>query len=70
MLGIVKDKYEEQGGGNEVAFDKLVSILIEQRKAAKAKMDFVTGDMIRMKLAEINVVLEDKPGGITTWRMK
>ena len=70
VLGIVKDKYEEQGGGNEVAFDKLVSILIEQRKAAKAKMDFVTGDMIRMKLAEINVVLEDKPGGITTWRMK
>jgi cysteinyl-tRNA synthetase len=70
VLGVVKDKYEEQSGGNEVAFDKLVSILIEQRKDAKAKMDFVTGDMIRMKLAEINVVLEDKPGGITTWRMK
>ena len=70
VLGIVKDKYEEQGEGNEVAFDKLVSILIEQRKAAKAKVDFVTGDMIRMKLAELNVVLEDKPGGITTWRFK
>jgi cysteinyl-tRNA synthetase len=70
VLGIVKEKYEEQGGGNEVAFDKLVSILIEQRKAAKAKMDFVTGDMIRMKLAELNVVLEDKPGGVTGWRMK
>jgi len=70
VLGIVKDKYEEQGGGNDVVLDKLVPILIEQRKAAKAKMDFVMGDMIRMKLAEINVVLEDKPGGVTTWRMK
>jgi cysteinyl-tRNA synthetase len=70
VLGIVKDKYEEQGEGNELAFDKLVSILIEQRKAAKAKMDFVTGDMIRMNLAELNIVLEDKPGGVTTWRFK
>ena len=37
VLGIVKEQYQQQSEGNEAMLDKLVSVLIEQRKTAKAK---------------------------------
>jgi cysteinyl-tRNA synthetase len=70
VLGIIKEKYEQQGQGNEAMLDKVVRVLIEERKAAKQKKDFATADALRKKIEEIGIVLEDKPGGITSWRMK
>ncbi len=70
VLGIVKEQYQQQGEGNEAMLDKLVAIFIEQRKTAKEKKDFTTADALRKKIEEIGIVLEDKPGGVTTWRMK
>jgi len=70
ILGIVKDKYEEGGESNEIVLDKVVNILIEQRKSAKQNKDFATADALRKKIEEIGIVLEDKPGGVTGWRMK
>ena len=49
---------------------ELVSLLIEQRKTAKQNKDFATADALRKKIEEIGIVLEDKPGGVTGWRMK
>ena len=68
-LGIVKDRYEEAGGGDEKLIDYLVNMLIESRAAARKNKDFATGDSIRKKLDELGIVLEDKPGQ-TTWRRK
>jgi cysteinyl-tRNA synthetase len=70
VLGIIKEKYEQQGQGNEAMLDKVVNLLIEERKAAKEKKDFATADALRKKIEEIGIVLEDKPGGVTGWRMK
>jgi cysteinyl-tRNA synthetase len=70
VLGIVKEQYQQQGQGNEAMLDKVVSVLIEERKAAKQKKDFATADTLRKKIEEIGIVLEDKPGGVTSWRMK
>lgn len=70
VLGIVKEQYQQQSEGNEAMLDKLVAVLIEQRNAARQKKDFTAADVLRKKLEEIGVVLEDKPGGITTWRRK
>ena len=70
VLGIVKDKYEEQGAGDEAMLDKVVGVIIEERKTAKEKKDFATADALRRKIEEIGIVLEDKPGGVTDWRMK
>ena len=50
--------------------DKVVNLLIEERKAAKEKKNFATADALRKKIEEAGIVLEDKPGGITSWRMK
>ena len=55
---------------NVTLLDKLVGVVIEQRKAAKQNKDFATADALRKKIEEIGIVLEDKPGGVTGWRMK
>ena len=70
VLGIVKDQYQQQSEGNEAMLDKLVGVIIEQRKAAKQNKDFATADALRKRIEEIGIVLEDKPGGVTGWRMK
>jgi cysteinyl-tRNA synthetase len=44
-------------------------LLIELRANARANKDFATGDLIRNKLAEIGITLEDKKGGPTEWRL-
>ena len=45
-----------------------VEALIAERKAAKAAKNWARADEIRKELLEKNIVLEDAPGGVTTWR--
>ncbi|MBN2019340.1 MAG: cysteine--tRNA ligase [Sedimentisphaerales bacterium] len=68
-LGIIKKDYGKDVIDTGMISD-LIKTLIEQRSAARAKMDFVASDVIRMKLDALGIILEDKPGGITTWRLK
>jgi cysteinyl-tRNA synthetase len=73
VLGIVKDQYQQQSewsDWNEAILDKTILILIDERKMAKAMKDWTKADVLRKKIEEIGIILEDKPGGITTWRMK
>jgi len=70
VLGLVKDEYPEAGSVHAEMLDKLVNVFIEQRKNARERKDFVAADVLRDKLEEIGILLEDKPGGITTWRRK
>lgn len=46
---------------------KLVEILIGARQAARAARQYDIADSIRSQLAEVGIVLEDRPDG-TTWR--
>jgi len=48
----------------------MVNVFIEQRSNARERKDFVAADVLRDKLEEIGIILEDKPGGVTTWRRK
>jgi cysteinyl-tRNA synthetase len=70
VLGIIKESYQQGNADSEVMLDKLVNAIIEGRIAAKQKKDFATADALRKKIEEIGIVLEDKPGGVTGWRMK
>jgi len=69
VLGIVKEDYQEDARADEGLTDKLVKILIEQRKEARTNKDFAKADQLRNTLDDMGIVLEDKPD-MTTWRMK
>lgn len=45
-----------------------VEEMIRKRHDAKKARDFATADAIRAELLEKGIVLEDAPGGVTTWR--
>lgn len=42
---------------------------IQARADARKAKDFARGDAIRNRLAEVGVTLEDRPGGVTDWRV-
>jgi cysteinyl-tRNA synthetase len=69
VLGIVKEDYQEDATADEGLTDKLVNILIDQRKEARRNKDFARADQLRNTLDDMDIVLEDKPD-MTTWRMK
>lgn len=69
ILGVFKVVQPKRGGGADGAVDKLMPLLIELRANARANKDFATGDLIRNRLAESGITLEDKKGGPTEWRI-
>jgi cysteinyl-tRNA synthetase len=48
--------------------EDLIRILVDLRTTARKNKDFATGDAIRNQLAQIGVVLEDRPDG-TAWKV-
>jgi len=67
VLGLFRQPpAETQPGGNNDLAGKLMALLIDLRAESRKKKDFATADQIRKRLAEIGVVLEDRPGG-TEW---
>jgi cysteinyl-tRNA synthetase len=69
ILGVFKAVQPKRGGGEGGLVEKLMPLLIELRANARANKDFATGDLIRNKLAESGITLEDKKGGPTEWRL-
>ena len=62
---------EETGAGNaarEVAFGKVVDMLLEQRAIAKANKDWATSDRIRNELTALGFEIKDTKEG-TTWKL-
>lgn len=63
---------EDRAGGTEwsasssSSVDGLMQLLIQLRADSRAAKDFATGDMIRNRLTDIGVTLEDRGGG-TEW---
>jgi cysteinyl-tRNA synthetase len=56
-------------GASEMA-DAAIDELIARRIDARKRKDFGDADRIRDELAQAGVMLEDAPGGTTTWRRK
>ncbi|MCC6905236.1 MAG: cysteine--tRNA ligase [Anaerolineae bacterium] len=62
VLGIVPEAGESAGVDADLQ-DALIHLLIELRKEARAAKEYARSDMIRNRLAEIGVALEDRPDG-------
>jgi cysteinyl-tRNA synthetase len=50
--------------------DEEIHQRIAARNAARKAKNWAESDRLRDELAMLGVLLEDKPGGITTWRRK
>ena len=48
----------------------VMQLLIDIRKEAKGKKDFVTSDKIRNQLASIGILLKDEKDGGISWNME
>jgi cysteinyl-tRNA synthetase len=55
-------------GQSEALVRKLLDLLVELRTNARKAKDFASADRIRTRLAELGVILEDRPGG-TEWTL-
>ena len=68
-LGIFLEEPQSRGGADEGLVAKLMELVIEIRAAARKAKDFATADLVRTRLADAGVVLEDRPDG-TGWSRK
>jgi cysteinyl-tRNA synthetase len=59
----------QSGGDLRPVVEALVGVALEQRKAARARRDFVAADAIREQLQEAGVVVEDTPRG-SRWELR
>ena len=56
---------EEEGRGNSEYTDKLMDLIIDIRKDAKANKNWTVADLIRDKLTEMGITLKDTKEGTT-----
>jgi cysteinyl-tRNA synthetase len=70
VLGILQVGEEQwfRAGAAGGLGDADIDALIAARLAARQQKNWAESDRIRQQLADQGVVLEDKPGGTTTWR--
>ncbi|MGD2206712.1 MAG: cysteine--tRNA ligase [Anaerolineae bacterium] len=66
VLGIVPDDLAQEVGGGLV--NDLLRLIIQLRQEARDARDWEKADVIRDRLAEMNIALEDGPEG-TRWRL-
>ena len=66
LLGFLGQSADEYFGRSNQNSE--VETLINLRKEAKSAKNYAEADNIRQKLADMGIVIEDKPGGITEWR--
>ena len=70
VLGLfMKPPQAKAGGADEGLVAKLMELVIEIRANARKAKDFATADLVRNKLTEAGIVLEDRPDG-TGWSRK
>jgi cysteinyl-tRNA synthetase len=67
ILGVIPQHGETTAGAGLES--ELIQLIAELRAEARARKDWSTADGIRDRLAQIGVILEDRPDG-TVWRLK
>jgi cysteinyl-tRNA synthetase len=67
ILVVFEEPPARQGGGDDELVNGLMRLLIDLRAEARKAKNFALADQIRQRLGQLNVTLEDRPGG-TGWR--
>jgi len=67
LIGVFLEPQGKKAGNDNGLAEKAMQVLIEIRKHLKTKKDFETADLIRDRLGQNGITLEDRPDG-TIWR--
>ena len=67
FFGFEDEKAESGGKASDALIDDLMALLIDTRQAARKQKAFELADMIRDRLGEIGIAIEDHPQG-TIWK--
>jgi cysteinyl-tRNA synthetase len=71
VLGLSPDASDHgSAAGGSDALAQVIQIVIDIRRNARSNRDFQTADMIRDRLHEAGIALEDRPDGTTTWAQR
>jgi cysteinyl-tRNA synthetase len=68
LLQLDPEEWFRAGGAPGGISDAQIATQIDARLAARKAKNWAESDRIRDDLAAAGVIVEDKPGGITTWR--
>jgi cysteinyl-tRNA synthetase len=52
------------------ALEQVVDELLDSRRRLRAAKQFALADEVRVRLKDLGVIVEDKPGGESTWRIE
>jgi cysteinyl-tRNA synthetase len=69
LVGKLRQLATELGAAPAADLDALMGQFIQMRADARKAKNFAVADQIRKRLGELNVTLEDRPGGKTDWRV-
>ena len=58
----------ERAGDND-KLDGVLQLIIDIRKEARSRKDFMTSDKIRNSLQEMGIVLKDEKDGSVSWSL-
>ena len=68
ILGIFEAPPASETQSDDAFVGHLMDLLLHLRKELRAAKNFALSDEIRDRLTALNVVLEDRSGGQTTWK--
>ncbi len=66
LLGLFHQP-QQTGGASDELVNSLMQLIIDLRAEARKTKNFGMADQIRLRLGQLNITLEDRPGG-TGWR--
>ncbi|MGA1868729.1 MAG: cysteine--tRNA ligase [bacterium] len=69
ILGLFGKK-EAPAFSDDQLVDDLLKVLVDVRQQCRQNKHYSIADMVRERLAGLNIQLEDRSDGITTWRIK
>ena len=67
LIGLFLDPPETASVADDGLTDRIMQILIDVRQRVRKNKDFETADLIRDRLTDAKITLEDRPDG-TVWR--
>jgi len=68
-IGLFLRPPQSSAGADSGVLDDVMQLLIDVRAHCRKNKDFAAADMIRTRLGELNITLEDRPDG-TLWRQE